>query len=576
MSSAIPLGSGNAIGAFIQSRPFRIGLPVCLMALLAMVAVIAFPVSDESEAYSDVPVLDVRTADGKSISGVGAILDGAELDFVVMTAPNTPETFLVAEDTVLVSGQNYLILTNSDPIGFSLSGYMFGSNTFVKEYGLRLSLHKDPSCSDTPVASAEFFDNTVYIMSEDLRSGTPYYIRVATVKEIVFDKAPNAAGIGFGFDAATESDCNAVHFHSDDKIVGSTLFRNGERFVFPEITKEGCTLIGWMSEPDGGTVYQPTDTVDIDRDIDLYAFWWSGGSENVHYETLDGSKIDITAEVSDRVLITVHAESADKRITVDLKEADAAQLRIPVTFSVGLSDEGDSLTAADAETCMSMTGLIDAWFASRGLEPQLHIVPDSAGTVEAEIEALRVLGKGNVSMDIVSHDARMILDPEALDSLFRQAVPIATGTDGSAIDYDSEIPGLEGKTCGFIIRPAEDSDLTSDQKNRVGSSDAWYAAVRVGDETITELEKGKVTLVFPHKADSAAEVTVYHLAHDGTKTPCKADYDGSNATVESSELSVFMIEDRDREAHKYGFTLGLSIALVVFTVAYIGMRIHRH
>ena len=324
MSSAIPLGSGNAIGTFIQSRPFRIGLPVCLMALLAMVAVIAFPLSDESEAYSDVPVLDVRTADGKSISGVGAILDGAELDFVVMTAPNTPETFLVAEDTVLVSGQNYLILTNSDPIGFSLSGYMFGSNTFVKEYGLRLSLHKDPSCSDTPVASAEFFDNTVYIMSEDLRSGTPYYIRVATVKEVEFDTAPHAIGIGFGFDAATESDCNAVHFHSDDKIVGSTLFRNGERFVFPEITKKGCTLIGWMSEPDGGTVYQPTDTVDIDRDIDLYAFWWSGGSENVHYETLDGSKIDITAEVSDRVLITVHAESADKRITVDMKDADAA------------------------------------------------------------------------------------------------------------------------------------------------------------------------------------------------------------------------------------------------------------
>ena len=535
------------------------------------------PLSDESEAYSELPALDVRTIDGKSLSGVGAILDDATLDFVVKTSPGVPETFAVAKNTVLVSGSNYLILTGSETVHFSLSGHMFGSNPYVKDYGLRLSLHTDASCSATPVTSAEFFDTTVFIMGEDLLAGTPYYIKVETVKDAEFDKAPNSANLGFGFDASTSSDYNAVHFHSDDEIVGSNLFRNGERFVFPQISKEGSVFIGWMSEPDGGTVYQSTDTIDIDHDIDLYAFWWTGGSEDLHYTTLDGSEIDITAEVSDKVLITVHAASSDDRITVDIESADAARLQIPIPLTIHLSDAENSLKESDAGTCTSMTDLIGAWFASHGLEPQLQIVPESSDRIDVEIGALRVLRDDDFSIGIRSSGAEMMLGPEALDSVYRQAVPIATGTDASLIDFDSEIPGLEGKNVSLVLRQATDSDTNPEQKRIIDSNDAWYAAILVGDVEITELNKGKVTLTFPYKTkNDSSEVSVCRITSDGSRESYSTEYNGSTATVQSSRLSVFMINESRGGTQSFEVTIALSTALAIVAIAYIAMRIHRH
>jgi len=580
MCTEHPCEDGTAIGHYIQHRSGKLVLPVFsigLLVTLSAIIVLTVPLSDESEAYSDLPVLDVRTVDGKSLSGVGAILDDTTLDFTVKTSPGVPETFAVAKGTVLVTGSNYLILTGSETIHFSLSGHMFGSNPYVKDYGLRLSLHTDAACSAAPVASAEFFDNTVFIMGEDLIAGTPYYIKIETVNDVEFDKAPNSANIGFGFDASTSSDYNAVHFHSDDQVVGSNLFRNGERFVFPQISKEGSVFIGWMSEPDGGTVYQPIDTIDVDHDIDLYAFWWTGGSESIHYTTLDGSEIDITVVVTDKVLITVHADSSDDRVTVDIESADAAQLQVPIPLKIHLSDADDAITESDAGTCTSMTELIGAWFASHGLEPQLQIVSELSDRVDAEIGALRILKDNDFSVDIRSSGAEMILGPEALDSVFRQAVPIATGTDASLIDFDSEIPGLEGKNVSLILRPVTDSDTNPEQKRTIGSNDAWYAAIRVGDAEITELNKGKVTLAFPYKTkDSSPDVSVCRITSDGSRESFTTEYDGSTATVQSSGLSVFMIEENRKDTQSFEVTIALSTALAIFAIAYIAIRIHRH
>ena len=580
MCAEHPCKTGTSIGRYIQHGTVNLALPASMIALLvtmSAIIVVSMPLSDESEAYSELPVLDVRTIDGKSLSGVGAILDDATLDFVVKTSPGIPETFAVAKDTVLVSGSNYLILTGSETVHFSLSGHMFGSNPYVKDYGLRLSLHTDTSCSETPVASAEFFDTTVFIMGDDLVAGTPYYIKIVTVNDVEFDKAPNSANLGFGFDASTSSDYNAVHFHSDDQIVGSNLFRNGERFVFPQISKEGSVFIGWMSEPNGGTVYQSTDTIDVDHDIDLYAFWWTGGSENLHYTTLDGSDIDIAVEVSDKVLITVHAASSDDRVTVDIESADVAQLQIPIPLEIHLSGADDSLKESDAGTCISMTDLISAWFASHGLEPQLHIVPESSDRIDVEISALRVLKDDDFSIDIRSSGAEMILGPEALDSVYRQAVPVATGTDASLIDFDSEIPGLEGKDITLVLRPATDSDTNAEQKKTIGSNDAWYAAILVGDVEITELNNGKVTLNFPYgtKNDSS-EVSVCRITSDGSRESYSTGYGGSIATIQSSRLSVFVIEEHRGDTQSFEVTIALSTALAIVAIAYIAMRIHRH
>ena len=116
-------------------------LCICIVAVvLVLGAPLSETVSDGSEAASEVPTIDVLTLEGESLSGKGAILDGTSLDFTAESEPGSPQVFRVDAGTVLVSGANYLLISGPSTMDFSLTGYMFGENDFVKDYGLRLSL----------------------------------------------------------------------------------------------------------------------------------------------------------------------------------------------------------------------------------------------------------------------------------------------------------------------------------------------------------------------------------------------------------------------------------------------------
>ena len=545
MCTEHPCEDGTAIGHYIQHRSGKLVLPVFsigLLVTLSAIIVLTVPLSDESEAYSDLPVLDVRTVDGKSLSGVGAILDDTTLDFTVKTSPGVPETFAVAKGTVLVTGSNYLILTGSETIHFSLSGHMFGSNPYVKDYGLRLSLHTDAACSAAPVASAEFFDNTVFIMGEDLIAGTPYYIKIETVNDVEFDKAPNSANIGFGFDASTSSDYNAVHFHSDDQVVGSNLFRNGEHYSFPNITKEGNVLIGWYDKLPDGTLYRETDTVNLSRDSDLYAFWWGWGPEECHYGTPGGCTVDIVSKVEgSSVLLDVEAASPDKRVTVSLHGVDVANLHIEVPAVINLAGPDDALTEADARNCVDVLGTISNWFSQHGLDPMTKVRTDS-GIAKAGVPAIKVLSESGLGFELApAEGGSMKLDKDALDSVYRQGVAIHLDKDESAIDYQS-VTGIDDAVCSFILRIAEDSDMNESQRKTVGNHAAWYAAVVVDGKEISDLRTGKATLSIPFTGATSGEtVHTYWVKEDGSREDCGSSYDGTAVTFQTNHLSIYMI-----------------------------------
>ena len=118
-------------------------------------------VSDDSDADGPMTV-DVRKLDGGSISGKGYILEGSELDFTVHSAPNTADRFVVEKNSTLVSGSLYLIVSGSKE--FDLTGHMFTENPYVGSFGLRLSLYDNNTLTGTPAASAEFFDDTIFVM----------------------------------------------------------------------------------------------------------------------------------------------------------------------------------------------------------------------------------------------------------------------------------------------------------------------------------------------------------------------------------------------------------------------------
>ena len=557
---------------------YTVILPLILIAasMAVMVGIgLTDTAADESEAATELPVLDVKKLDGSSLTNVGAILDDTELEFTVSTSPETPQTFIVPENTVLVSGKNYLILSGSPSIDYSLTGHMFGKNTFVKDYGLRLALYSNIECTGIPVASAEFFGDTTYIMGKDLRADTPYYIKVETVKGCEFPNAPNSAGIGFGFTASTSADYNAVHFRSDGEIVGSNLFRNGEKYVFPAVTKEGSVLIGWCDQPGGGTLYRDSDIVKLDGDTDLYAFWWAGGAEKVHYETLDGSKIDIETKVTDKVLIDVDASTADGRVTVSIKDAEVAKLDVQVPFTVNLSGKDDSLKVSDAEKCSSMSELIGAWFTSKGLRPVMQVTTE-ASELDAEINALRALEEDGFTLKVGASGATMDLDRKALGSVFRQAAAIVLGKEESEIDFASELTELEGVSCKLVIRPATDADTTERQKEAIGGIPAWYTAIIANGEEITDLGEGRVTLTFPYSASESYEsINAYRLTADGTKVGYETAYDGKNVTVESSALSVYVIEESS-DSSRFTVSLILIAVLLISMTVYVGVRIYSH
>ena len=518
-------------------------LCICIVAVvLVLGAPLSETVSDGSEAASEVPTIDVLTLEGESLSGKGAILDGTSLDFTAESEPGSPQVFRVYAGTVLVSGANYLLISGPSSIGFSLTGYMFGENPYVSQYGLRLSLYTDQECAGTSVASAEFFGETTYIMGEGLKAGTPYYIKVDTVKTVEFTEAPSSAGLGFGLTASTPSEYNAVFYHSDGQVVGSNLFRNGEHYSFPNITKEGNVLIGWYDKLPDGTLYRETDTVNLSGDSDLYAFWWGWGPEECHYSTPGGCQVDIVSKVEgSSVLLDVEAASPDKRVTVSLHGVDVANLHIEVPAVINLSGSDDVLTEADARNSVDVLGTISNWFSQHGLDPMTKVRTDS-GTVKAGVPAIKVLSENGLGFELASAEGgSMKLDKDALYAIYRQSVAIHLDKEESAIDYQS-VTGIEDAVCSFILRVAEDSDMNEAQRKTVGDHAAWYAAVVVDGKEISDLRTGKVTLSIPFSdAKSGDTVRAYWVMEDGAREEYRSAYDGKTVTFESGHLSIYMI-----------------------------------
>lgn len=383
-----------------------------------------------------------------------------------------------------------------------------------------------------------------------------------------FAKAPNSFGLGFGLTASTPDDYHAVYFYSDDALVGSNLFRNGEHFSFPSLTKEGNVFIGWYNQLPNGTLFRETDEVCLSGDMNLYAFWWAWDSEECHYDTPGGSKVDISTKVDgSSVLVDVDAKSSDGRVVVSMHGVNVSQMHIKVPAKVHLEGPDDIFTVADAHNCVEVLSTISNWFSDRGLDPRAQAETDT-GNAKAEVNALKVLYDGGFGFEILPTDGgRMSFDKDALNGVYRQCASIHLGLEESAIDFSS-VSGLDEAVCTFILRIASDSDMNDAQRKTVGNSTAWYSAIIIDGKAITELHTGKMTLSIPFTGvKSGDKIHVYSVKDDGVLEVHEFAYDGSEVTFDTQRLSVFMITS---ESHRSLLPLvGIGAVLLVLMIPLI-------
>lgn len=516
-----------------------------LMLICTAASVITF--SDGADAAT-AATLDVRDLDGDSISGTGYILEGAELDFTVESSPGVPDNFAVHADSVLVRGSLYLYLDGSS--AFGLTGHMFTENPWVGDFGLRLSLYTEKNCSGTPVASAEFFDDTVMILSEELQPRTPYYIKVETVQAADFPEAPNISAIGFGFTASMPDAGNIVRYYSDGELVGSELVENGGHYTLPSIKKEGYTLIGWYDSPELGMLYRSTDMVDLTGDIDLYAYWWEGGSRDVHYETLDGCSIDISVKVGDKVTITVNAASPDGSVTAATEESDVSQLYIDLPFTV------KTLDAQAAEYCASISSAVSSWFTIGRMIP--YVQTDGERTFTAD--AAGIMSENGISLRSTAGDAYAAMGPAALGSVYRQCTAM----------------GLSDAPLTLTVRELSADELTDGQKDAAGNRPVWRVSLKAGDTYIERLSEGSVEVRIPAET-GGQDVRIYMLAHDGSRTEFDCTAEDGSVTFSTSVFSDYMTSSQPKDGER-NLQIPMAIILVAISIAILGgiLRARHH
>lgn len=533
-------------------------LIVAIVFAVSVSAVGGILLSDGSDAAAEPASLDVRDLSGNSISGKGAILDDASMDVRTDTVQGTSgRIYTVEAGDVLIDGSLYVIVDSPKSISYSLSVSVFNFNQTAQAFGLRFSLFSDSGCTGTPMAST-VFDSSSYnerIFADSLVSGTPYYIQVATVTEYVSESAPSVGGVGFGLTASLDPEYNAIYYVSDGEQVASMLVRNGSHYTFPEISKEGYTLIGWYGSEDYAELYRTSDVVDLDSDLTLYAFWWAGGSEHIVYETLDGTSVEIDVDVGEKVSIRARAVTEDGKISASVVSGDISDTHIPIGITV---ETDGTVGGEDAERCVSSAELLSIWMEGKGLHPEPSA---EVGTGPVSLDALKVFSDNGFSLKTGGGETSVSLDPEAVAGLYRGALSTLTGLHPSGTDLGN---------CEIVlaIREALRADLTSAQA-AAADGDIWYIAF-LADGVEVHGIGGEVTVTVPFSTRySDPTVTVCHIADDGTKTETPSVFSEADGTVvfTTDHLSIYSVSVTSDSSSGTGITLYTSFVLAAVIVS---------
>lgn len=546
-------------------------LAVAVLSVTVLLGSYPISQSDESDAATDIAVLDVRDLSGHSISGKGAILDNTSLNPWTYTAPgeSAPNEYVVEAGTVLVGGSLYLLVDSQKTFSYSLSASIFNFNSTAQVFGLRFSLYADRDCSGEAVASTVFDSDSTNerIVADSLVSNTQYYIKVDTVHRYDSSSAPSVADVGFSFTASLDTAYHAVYYVSDGETVASTLLRNGDRYTFPDLpSKEGYTFIGWYDslsyDRETGkypVLYRSTDVVNLDDDLTLYAFWWAGGSEDFHYETLDGDTVDIHVVVSDSgVTVAVEAASSDGATTIDLEPTDISGRNIPVTVRTNLSD-GEAYSVERAEDASELIDLISVWMDAKGLVTDPTVVLDDT-SADATIGSLQVLEENGIGLKVGSGDTSVGFDDDALKGIVNEAVRLLTGSYPSG----TISPTVLSSVLGRVIREATALDLAPKQVSEIGNDDAWYVAVTLnGEEVHNTGGTVTVTVPFDTRYDDPT-VRARYVADDGSVEYLDTDFDGTTARFTAGHLSIFAVSVTHDSSSGTG--LSLWVLIIVVTV----------
>jgi len=167
-------------------------------------------------------------------------------------------------------------------IGFAAKG----AEQFLLDTKVKAELYSDQArTSLMGVAVANMTDDCVFFMLDDekvsFQKETDYYIVLRTSEECMMADIPSDPFVTFVFDA--ESDIHRLSFDSNGgspaEIDSRYLVEGGAYGELPEVTKEGCSLLGWYD----GDVPATAETLMGDEDVELQARWLA----NVHQVTFD-------------------------------------------------------------------------------------------------------------------------------------------------------------------------------------------------------------------------------------------------------------------------------------------------
>lgn len=125
----------------------------------------------------------------------------------------------------------------------------------------------------------------------------------------------------------------------------TTVNNRNQLNVLPEITREGYTLVGWFTKPDGGD--QVTTNTVFTQDTIVYAHWvkaehTTDPDKNAFHADIDLDDLDIL-----KLLLTDDELAGDKNIKVYLTVEEQPETTVPETAKTGITAQaGEDRIAA--------------------------------------------------------------------------------------------------------------------------------------------------------------------------------------------------------------------------------------